>query len=57
MPNRAFITFGIGQSFIDNCELLADHLLRYTTADVLIYYGGGTPSPSASPRLHKINLE
>jgi len=55
--NRAFVTFGIGQSFIDNCEILANYLLKYTTADVLIYYGKGTPSPSASPRLHKINLE
>ena len=54
---KAFITLGIGQSYIDSCELLADHLLKYTTADVLIYYGNGKPAYFASPRLHKINLE
>jgi len=53
---QAFILWGVGQSFIDTCELSAEYLLKYTSYDVVIYYGNGKTSSLTSPRLQKIDL-
>ena len=54
--NKAFVTWGVGQSFIDNCEILAEYLLRYTPYDVVIYYGNGNSPSLTSSRLQKVDL-
>lgn len=54
--NKAFVTWGVGQSYIDNCEILAEYLLEYTPYDVVIYYGNGNSPTLTSPRLQKIDL-
>ena len=41
---KVIITYGIGQSYIDNCEILASYLLKYTPYDIIIYYGNGSVS-------------
>lgn len=53
---KAFVTWGMGQPFIDNCEVLAQYLLKYTSHDVVIYYGNGNSPSLTSSRLQKINL-
>ena len=55
--NRAFVLYGIGQSYIDQCILLAEYLVKYTPYDVIIYYGQGNYTSYLGPRVKLIKLE
>lgn len=55
--NRAFVLYGIGQSYIDQCILLAEYLIKYTPYDVIIYYGHGDNPSYLGPRVKLIKLE
>ena len=54
---QAFTLLGVKQSYIDSCEILISYLLKYTTADIIFYYGDGVSTLPPSPRFKKINLE
>lgn len=55
--NRAFVVYGIGQSYIDQCSLLSKYLLKYTPYDVLFYYSQGVPSDYLGPRVKFVNIK
>lgn len=53
---QAFLLYGVGQSYINNCAKLADYLVKYTTHDVVIYYGEGEVSTNINPRIKYVAL-
>lgn len=55
--DKAFVLYGIGQSYIDQCSLLAQYLIKYTSYDVLIYYSQGEPTSYLGPRVYLIDLK
>ena len=54
--NRAFVLYGVGQSYIDSCETLALKLIEYTNQKVLVFYANGT-STVTHPNLHTVELD
>ena len=57
ISKQAFVLYGIGQSYIDQCILLSKYLIKYTSCDVLIYYSQGKISTYLGPRAKTINLK
>lgn len=54
---QAFVLYGIGQNYIDQCVLLSKYLIKYTSYDVLIYYSQGKPTEYLGPRTKFISLK
>lgn len=54
---QAFVLYGIGQSYIDQCIFLSKYLLKYTPYDVILYYSQGNISTYLGPRVKLVNLK
>lgn len=55
MKKKAYVLFAVGQSYINKIESLVEHILKYSTNDILLYYSEGAVDYKHE-RLHSIYI-